>query len=78
MLPKIVKGLKLINCIWTADERAMFKEHVLSLGDIIPHIGEICKRVQETVHVFKKGQKFTKPKKAGCGPAGITNALPAK
>ena len=55
----------------------MFKEHVLSLGEMIPHIGKICKRVQHTVHVFKKGQKYTRPKKAGFGLAGTANVLPA-
>jgi hypothetical protein len=28
--------------------------------------------------VFKKNQKYVKPKKAGYGLAGITNAMPAK
>jgi hypothetical protein len=78
MQPKIVKGLKMIDYIWTADEHTMFKEHVLSLGDMIPHIGKICKRAQETVHVFKKGQKNTKPKKAGYVLTGIDNVMPAK
>jgi hypothetical protein len=73
-----VKALKLIDSVWTADERNMFKEHVLTVGDMIPHLMKICKRVQETVHVFKKGQKYTKPKKAGFGLAGTANAMPAK
>jgi hypothetical protein len=44
MLPKIVKGLKLIDCVWTPDERTLFKEHALSLGDMIPHIGKMLKK----------------------------------
>jgi hypothetical protein len=74
---KISKTLKLIDCLWTAEERKALIEHEKSVGDIIPICISIERRVVQAAHVLQKNppKSHVPSRKATGGLLGLANSI---
>ncbi|MGL5936119.1 MAG: hypothetical protein ACRCZI_10930, partial [Cetobacterium sp.] len=74
---KINRALKLIDCIWTTEERSKLIKHTETMLDAIKICNDIEKRVVQAAHVLQKNppQKATPSRKATGGLLGIANSI---
>jgi hypothetical protein len=74
---KISRALKLIDCLWTKEERSKLIKHTESMLDAIKICNDIEKRVVQAAHVLQKNppKKATPSRKATGGLLGIANSI---
>jgi hypothetical protein len=74
---KINRALKLIDCIWTMEERSKLIKHTEPMLDAIKICNDIEKRVVQAAHVLQKNppKKATPSRKATGGLLGIANSI---